>query len=381
MTGGRLQRQLESSIGRGDSKGVQARVSLRGDTVFDAALGEALPGVPMRGDTSVLWMSAGKPVTAVAIATLVQAGRIDWDDPVAEWYAGFEANGKEAITVRQVLMHTGGFRAAPVDYPQDDWPTIRRKVAAARLEPGWVPGERGGYHVHTGWWALGAVIEAAGGEAFASYVRRHVLEPLGMSHSWITMPPEVHDSLLKQKSLAATPDTSDPADQPTPGWQFTGTETRAWCTNVRPGGNAYGPASDLLRFYRMMLDETPCGGDLPGTLDGVGLLDQAIARNLVHRHRDGMTDRTFRHVMDWGLGFMLDSKQHQTGGVIAPYGYGPRASRDAFGHGGSQCAVGFADPTHQLAGAILWNGQPGEAAHQRRLHDALGALYEDLGLA
>ncbi|MEM1446065.1 MAG: serine hydrolase domain-containing protein [Planctomycetota bacterium] len=379
MSAQRLREQLEASIKRGDAKGVQASVSLRGEAVFDGAIGEAMPTVPMRDDTAVLWMSAGKPVTAVAVATLVDAGRLDWDDPVCEWVPGFEQNGKETITVRQVLTHTGGFRAAPVKYPEDDWATIQAKVSAARLEPGWTPGDRAGYHVHTGWWALGAMIEACSGLGFAAYVRKKVLEPAGMADSWITMPPIVHDELMQQGRFAAMPDTSDPdhAD----AWKPTGFETQAWCANIRPGGNAYGPASNLLRFYRLMLDEASVGGDVPGTLDGVRVLDEATASDLVRRHRDGMMDRTFRHVMDWGLGFMIDSKHHQADGNISPYGYGPHAARETFGHGGYQCSVGFADPPHQLAGAILWNGQPGEPAHQTRLHEAMAALYEDLGLA
>ncbi|MEM1099196.1 MAG: serine hydrolase domain-containing protein [Planctomycetota bacterium] len=376
MLAERLVAQLEASVERGDAKGVQACVSVGADVVFATAIGEAARGVAMRDETAVLWMSAGKPITAAAVATLVDAGRLDWDDPVCEWVPGFEQNGKEAITVRQVLTHTGGFRAAPVNYPDDDWATIQSKVNAARLEPGWVPGERAGYHVHTGWWALGAVIEACGGEGFAAYVQRVLLEPLRMSRSWITMPGAVYDQLVTRGLHATMPDTSTPSD----AWKPTGTETKAWCSNVRPGGNAYGPASDLLRFYRMMLDETPDGGDVPGTLDGVRVLSEDTARRLVHRHRDGMMDRTFRHVMDWGLGFMLDSKHQQDEGKTAPYGYGPQASRDTFGHGGSQCSVGFADPEHRLAGVILWNGQPGEPAHQQRLHAAMAALYEDLGL-
>ncbi|MEM7575865.1 MAG: serine hydrolase domain-containing protein [Planctomycetota bacterium] len=375
-----LRDQLEASVRAGNAKGVQAYLSLRGEVAFACTIGEALPGVAMRADTAVLWMSAGKPLTAVAIATLLGAGRLDWDDPVSDWVPGFEAHGKEAVTVRQVLMHTGGFRAAAVDYPADDWPTIQRKVNAARLEPGWVPGERAGYHVHTGWWALGAVIEACSGEEFAAYMRRAVLEPTGMTRSWVTMPAEVHAGLTQRSLLAAMPNTLGSGSESVTAWDFTGTETQAWCGNVRPGGNAYGPASELQRFYRMMLDETAVGGDAPGTIDGVRIIDPTIARELVHRHRDGMMDRTFRHVMDWGLGFMLDSKHHQAEGNTSPYGYGPYASPNTFGHGGSQCAVGFADPQHQLAGAILWNGQPGEPAHQKRLDVAMAALYEDLGL-
>jgi CubicO group peptidase (beta-lactamase class C family) len=367
-------RRLQQDLDEGHAKGVQACIYRRGEPALEVAIGEARPGVAMTGETAVLWMSACKPITAVALATWVEAGRLAWDDPVAEWWPSFAQRGKQDITVRQVLTHTGGFRAAPVRYPVDDWETIRTKVAAARLEPKWVPGERAGYHVHTGWWALGAVLEEVSGLDFLDAVRRSVLEPLEMRRSWVTMPGDVWEDLTRERALADMPDTSEPTDS----WISTHASDKTWCTNVRPGGNGYGPASELCRFYRMLLDERLRGGDAPGSLDGVRLLREDTVAELRYRHRDGMMDRTFRHVMDWGLGFMLDSKPQAAPDSPVPYGYGPHASRETFGHGGSQCAVGFADPRRTLAGAVLWNGQPGEPVHQRRLHETMSALYEEL---
>ena len=95
-------------------------------------------------------------------------------------------------------------------------------------------------------------------------------------------------------------------------------------------------------------------------------------------HRVGMYDNTFRHTMDWGLGFLINSARYGPG--PAPYGYGPHASPRTFGHGGSQCATAFADPERGLAVAIVWNGRPGEARHDQRLRETLTALYEDLRL-
>ena len=52
-------------------------------------------------------------------------------------------------------------------------------------------------------------------------------------------------------------------------------------------------------------------------------------------------DESFRHVVDWGLEFMLDSNQY--GADTVPYGYGRHCSPRTFGLGGSQCCTGFAD--------------------------------------
>src|SRR4051794_13059564 len=59
--------------------GAQLYVSLGGDVLIDAGFGEAREGVSMTSDTITLWFSAGKPLTAVAIAQLVERGLISWN--------------------------------------------------------------------------------------------------------------------------------------------------------------------------------------------------------------------------------------------------------------------------------------------------------------
>jgi CubicO group peptidase (beta-lactamase class C family) len=97
------------------------------------------------------------------------------------------------------------------------------------------------------------------------------------------------------------------------------------------------------------------------------------------RHRVGMYDHTFKHVIDWGLGFIINSNQY--GAETVPYGFGRHASPGTFGHGGRQCCTGFADPEHDLAVAVIFHGSPGEEAHQTRMREVLSLLYESLGLA
>jgi CubicO group peptidase (beta-lactamase class C family) len=304
----------------------------------------------------MLWLSAGKPITAVALGRLVERGVVHWDDQVADWLPGFEQNGKEPITLRHVLTHTGGFRGMRDAYPNVSWQETMQAVLDAKLEPGWAPGMDAGYHVHSGWYALGSVIEAASGLAFADFVREQVLSPAGMHETNITMSEQRWHALVQNGRLVETRDTSGESPKKT------GTQTLSWCTGIRPGGNCYGPARELGRFYQALL--------------GHSLVSHDTLAAMVRRQREGQRDRTFRHVMDWGLGFILDSKRH--GSAKVPYGYGPLASDEAFGHGGAQCAVGMADPTHGLVIAIAWNGQPGETLHQQRLHETLRVVYKAL---
>jgi CubicO group peptidase (beta-lactamase class C family) len=114
-------------------------------------------------------------------------------------------------------------------------------------------------------------------------------------------------------------------------------------------------------------------------LNGHQVLRPQTVEALVARHRAGMYDHTFKHVLDFGLGFVLNSNQYDVDTV--PYGYGPHASPRTFGHSGMQSSCAFADPENGIAAALVFNGTPGEAAHDRRIRAVLTRMYEELGLA
>jgi CubicO group peptidase (beta-lactamase class C family) len=149
-----------------------------------------------------------------------------------------------------------------------------------------------------------------------------------------------------------------------------GFDTPEMAALCRPGGSGRGPVRELARFYQMLLNG--------GSLDGARIVSPQTVEAMTARHRVGMFDQTFKHVMDWGLGFIVNSNQY--GADTVPYGYGPHASWRTFGHSGYQSSVAFADPKNELAVAIVFNGTPGEAAHDRRVRGVLRGLYEDLGL-
>jgi CubicO group peptidase (beta-lactamase class C family) len=111
---------------------------------------------------------------------------------------------------------------------------------------------------------------------------------------------------------------------------------------------------------------------------GARLLDGDLARLFTARHRAGMFDHTFKCTLDFGLGFLIDSKQYA--GEHA-YGYGAHASSEAFGHSGNQSSCAFADPVHGLVVAWVCTGMPGDARHDARQRAINAAVYEDLGLA
>lgn len=342
--------------------GVQLYVSVRGVPRADAAVGELRPGAPLTADTLMPWLSSGKPVAAVVIGRLWEGAALELDDPVVRFIPEFGAGGKAAVTIRHLLTHTGGFRAGMRYEPAMSWSEIIASICEARLEPGWIPGARAGYHTWTSWYILAEIVRRLEGREYSQVVRRAVFEPLGMMDSWIGIPPERRAAYGDRFGILY--DTSgeirpSEADGEARGWPY------------RPGGSGRGPMRELGRFYEMLRAR--------GTWAEVGILAPQTVEALTARHRCGMFDQTFRHVMDWGLGFILDSKMYGT--EPPPYGYGRHASSRTFGHSGYQSSCAFCDPEHGVVAAWAANGLPGEPRHQARAAALNAAIYEDLGLA
>ena len=187
----RTREALRAGISGGLHLGGQVYVSLEGEPLLDESFGEARPDDPMAGAHLMLWMSSSKPVAAVAIGQLWERGLLALDDRVSDHIPEFGSRGKESITIRHILTHTGGFRMLDVGWPKAPWEEIIAKICRGRLEPRWVPGRTAGYHRMTSWFILGELVRRVDGRPFETYVRHAIFEPLGMPDSWIGMPVEV----------------------------------------------------------------------------------------------------------------------------------------------------------------------------------------------
>lgn len=353
---------IDSGMQVGLHVGAQLYAAVDHRVVADFGRGEARAGVPMTADTIMLWLSASKPLTAAAVMQLVERGKLALDEPVASVIPEFAQHGKENITLRHLLVHTGGFRWVILDPLQTSWSETIAQICAARPERGWIPGEKAGYHPYSSWYILGELVRRADGRMIGDYVRREIFLPLGMTDSWIGMPVEERERNRERMGVMLQLDKAEPYPQ-----RY---DTPEGAGLLVPGGNARGPMHDLGRFYQMLLGH--------GELDGARVLSPESVQLMTTPQRVGMFDETFRHVMDWGLGTIIDSNRY--GADTVPYGYGKHSSPRTFGHGGSQSSVAFADPDRKLAVAVVFNGMPGEAKHDIRMRALLAALYEDLGL-
>jgi CubicO group peptidase (beta-lactamase class C family) len=301
---------IESGIERGLHIGAQLYVSLDCKPVADFAFGMARDGVAMTPDTIMLWMSATKPITVIALAQVWERGKIALDDPVAKYIPAFGAKGKDAITIRHVLTHTGGFRAAVGPWTADPWDSIIAQICDEKIEPGWIVGQTSGYHVAPSWYLLAEIVRrvSADGRPYSQYVREEVLEPLGMRDTWIGMPAarcrEYGDRIAPMHFGSAV---KPPGLYPYAPWSNSAEAVAI----ERPGGNGRGPIHDLGRFYEAML----AGGEevvTPQTIEAISA-----------RHTVGRPDKTLGYQLDRGLGVVIDSKKY---GPASAW-YGTRCSR------------------------------------------------------
>lgn len=347
---------------RGLHSGVQLYVSRCGEVVFDDAVVDGEARLGLTRDTLMPLLSAAKPLAAVAVLQLVERGRLNLDAPVADVIPEFAASGKAEVSTRHLLTHTSGFRDVDTGWPHVDWDETLRRISAAPLEDDWVVGQSAGYHVASSWFVLGELIRRLDGRPFADYLREEICQPLGMEHVWNGMPDDVwHDY----------GDRIGPMQQ----WERGETRPLPWhdpahCAAAAPGGNTRGPVRELGRFYNCLMN----GGEL----DGVRILQSETVAAMTARHRVDVFDQTLQHVVDFGLGVIVDSNRH--GAETVPYGYSRYCSERAFGHGGSQSSIGFADPEYGLVVCYVADRRVGEPRHQKRHREIVNAIYTDLEL-
>ncbi len=352
-------RKVTEGIVQGWHPGVQLFVARNEETLLDLGIGNASIGRPMDRGSIGLWFSSGKPITAVAVAQLVEAGRLGWDDPVARWIPEFAAHGKDSVTLRHVLTHTGGFRVADAVPEPTPWPETLSQICEAPLEPNAVSGETAAYHTHSSWTLLAEVIQRVSGQPFEERIRQSVFGPAGMGDSYVQL--SLAEFLGIEDRLSKMHMTDRGQTDPDLFWN-----TPECAAILRPGAFLRGPIRDLGRFYQALL-RAPSP-----------LLRRETIEIMTRRHRERKFDDTFKHVVDFGLGFIINSRRY--GVETVPYGFGRHAGEEAFGHGGQQTSCAFADPENGLVVAWVFNGLPGVRIHHKRGLELNTAIYEDLGI-
>ena len=362
---------LERGRADGLHHGAQLFISHRGETICNAATGEARPGEPLTAECLMLWLSAGKPVTAAAVVKLCDGGggqpfpKLALDAPVVRFVPRF-ADGdaaKRRVTLRHLLTHTAGLPDADPGYPDVDWDESIRRLCEAPLADNWEVGRTTGYHPKSSWFLLGEVIRRVTGDPTDVWIKREMLVPAGIEGIRLRFEAGDLDAVRPRLAPMYCRQGRELVDA--------GMQTDAHLTRLSPGSSLRATAGNVGDFYRT-LGESRAYSDFP-------LFGEMAAEAMTARHRVGEYDRTLGHVVDFGLGVIVDSNRY--GPDTVPYGFGPHCSPRTFGHGGNQSSMAFCDPENELVVAWATNGMCGEPKHQRRNRAINAAIYEDLSLA
>ena len=236
----RVQAAIDHRVASGDEAGVQVAVVARSRVLVDAVSGSADPGRgrAVASDTLFWAASTAKGVASAVAHVLVERGELAYDLRAADVWPEFGANGKDGVTLEQVLLHTAGVPAPPYDTTAEqlcDWEHMCAVLAEAR--PWWEPGTRFGYHAKTFGFLLGEIVRRATGRGLSWWLRELVTVPLGIGDEvHFGVPEELVGRVARQQ-----PPTGPPPPPPEPGSPV----DRALPPGIRPDAD-YANRRDVL---------------------------------------------------------------------------------------------------------------------------------------
>ncbi|MFZ9338859.1 MAG: serine hydrolase domain-containing protein [Limnohabitans sp.] len=353
---------IQSHIDDHKYPGCQIAIAREGQCLVNRSFGLARMGrgheadtkaLPANNDHLFLLYSNTKVLVATALWKLYEDGKFAFTDRVADHLSGFAVNGKQDITLLQLITHQAGFPDAEV--PASAWhdhAQVLQAVCGFSLQ--WPPGSRVHYHGLSAHWVLAMVIEAITGQDFREAITRWVLQPLGLQNDLFMGLPAKQQHRL---AFLYEPDAAQPSGQ---RLRDESTNT-TWQTAGVPGGGAYGTARGMALLYQMMLQG--------GRLNGVQLLSPATLAYAIQNHTADRVDEFMGMPMHRGLG------PHLRGHTASIRGLGSDAPPNAFGHGGVGTSYCWADPNSGVSFAYLTNSRVPEPWHSQRLNDISNAVY------
>ncbi len=342
---------VESHIADGFHPGAQLAVARHGKLVLDRCIGLASvePSRAVEERTLFPLFSNTKVITAAAVWTLVEEGKLRFSDRVAEHVPGFEAHGKNGVTVAHLLTHQAGFPGAEVAAECfTDHGQIRRAVCDFQLE--WQPGSRLSYHRTSAHWVVAALIEEITGSDFRDEIRERVIEPLGLTEEMFLGLPEIEDH---RAATMYSPRSND-------GWPLDPIETTSLFKRAGiPGGGGYATARAMSVFYQMMAQG--------GMWNGRRIVSPRMVEFVTRDFTGNLVDDYTGYAMHRGLGPFC------RGHSLSVRGLGAIAHPRTFGHSGVGTSYCWADPTSGVSFAFLSNCRRSNEWHNKRM-DTLSTL-------
>src|SRR5436305_2983557 len=302
----------------------------------------ATPGTPF------LIYSGSKAITAFVVHLLAERAAFALDDRIVKFIPSYGANGKEEITIGQVLAHRSGVPSLPSEAFDLDRVNDREFLLEilSQAKPITKPGDFLAYHAVSGGFILAEVVERATGRDIQSVLREEILQPLGFR--W-------NDYGVRREDMAATaldyvtgPPTLPPVSQLITRALGVGLDQlvefsaeERFLTAVIPSANVVTTAEALSRFYEVFRRG--------GKLDGVRVVKPQTVRRAMTEQSRLELDLALGFPTRFGFGLMLGAQ------LLTLYG---RDTQHAFGHLGFTNMLGWADPERGLACAVMTNGKP-----------------------
>jgi CubicO group peptidase (beta-lactamase class C family) len=295
--------------------------------------------------------SCTKPIVASAVWLLIGDGLLDVHRPVGAYVPELDRGAFAAVTVEQVMLHTGGFPRAEMS-PLAGGDAVRRREQFARWELEWEPGTRFEYHATSAHWVLADLVERLSGVDFRDFIEQRVTAPLGLPR--VLGVPESEQGDLAGLVQVGETSATDVQWFHDPGRRAVGI----------PGGGAIMRAADLALFYQALLHNPE------------GLWDREVLLDATTNVRCDLPDDLLHVPVHRTLGLVLagDDGKH-----FMRYGsFGQSNSPRSFGHAGAHMHVGWADPETGTSFAYCTNGIDSdvmrEAMRGLRLSDLAAGL-------
>ena len=384
----RVRDEFERNLRRRRELGAACAAYHRGEKVVDLWGGwrDASRTKPWEEDTLVLVFSTSKGLAAMTMALLHSRGLLDYDERVASYWPEFAQNGKERVTVRQLLGHEAGLCAIDERLSSrnlGDPETVDRILAAQA--PAWSPGTRRGYHALSIGWYEAALVRRIDpeGRSLGRFFAEEIAAPLelefyfglpsGMRRDRVAkiqapdpqtlmrelrrLPPKMALAFLDRRSLTykvfANPRMKSAATL----------DAHRYRALEIPGGGGIGQVRSIARAY----SDLATGGHATGVTEDT--LDELKAPATVPS--GGAEDLVLRVPAMFSLGFAKPAAE-------APFGSGP----SAFGHPGAGGSFAFADPDAEVSFAYAMNRMGlhlVDDPREKALRDALYGCLETAG--
>ncbi|MBX3709233.1 MAG: beta-lactamase family protein [Gammaproteobacteria bacterium] len=321
---------VEKSIARGDYPGAVILIGHRGQIIYRGVLGNRriVPNIaPMRFDTIFDIASLTKiVVTTPAIMQLVEQGRIDLDAPVSQYWPAFAKQGKQSVTIRELLTHTSGL---PLDVANPTKKStshaVIKKIEQLKLLHS--PGSKFLYS-DLNFIVLAHLVEMISKERIDHYAQNHIFKPLGMKNTFFTPSEKLRERIapteLINKKLR---------------WGQVHDPIAYSIGGISGNAGVFSDAKDLGIYAQSLLD----GGKLPHVLrDKNNKLDYFLGPLSITKMTTAQTPDSMVDVR--GLGWDIDSS-YSNRGVLLP--------TQSFGHTGWTGTSLWIDPVTQTWIVIL----------------------------